>query len=773
MLLVFVLLSSAGGILTAGFAMPAVGAAAAITNASANFFDELPDDFNVLEPSQISTIKASDGTQIAQFYAENRIVVPLADISTNVQNAIIAVEDQRFYQHKGVDPTGIARAMVSNANGGSQGASTLTQQYVRNVLVEAAIQKDDPSAQSAATARSAGRKIREIKYALTLEQKYPDAKQRILEGYLNIAAFGPSTYGVEASAQHYFSHSAKDLSITEAALLAGLTNAPGAYDPIAYPDKAKDRMNWVLDKMLEEQFITQEEWQAGQDTKIEDMLHVTETVGGCGTAGSAAYFCEYVKSEIENSELFGATRDERSKRLLRGGLTITTTLDMSKQAAADAAVQEYVPTGDPSNVKAALSSVEPGTGRIVAMSQNTNYGLATEEDSSTTQISFSADASHGGLENTDGTSGFQPGSTFKAFVLAEWYQEGHSGYETMNTSPATFGPSSWRISCDPSKADTWTVGNANASEGGTHNVIQNTAMSINVGFARMTQQMDICDITRMAANLGVTTNSGQALTPTPSIALGSQEVTPLQMASAYATFAAHGVYCRPIAIDSITDADGKPTEVPSAGCTQAMDGTAADKTAQTLTHVLSDKTGTGKDVPLNGRQAAGKTGTTESMDNAWFTGFTPQLSTAVWLGHSEGYSSMDHQYVGGRYYQTMYGSDAPAPLWKMYMDAALAGQPAVGFNQVGLNVAPAGASSSDGSSSDGQSAGGAQNSSASGAPQSSAYDVVNASAQASELPRGQVSQGTGAPSQQGDGQDARGPAASNDWGPQNMSKNGS
>lgn len=771
MLLVFVLLSSAGGILTAGFAMPAVGAAAAITNASANFFDELPDDFNVLEPSQISTIKASDGTQIAQFYAENRIVVPLSEISPTVQNAIIAVEDQRFYQHKGVDPTGIIRAVVSNANGGSQGASTLTQQYVRNVLVEAAIQEDDPAAQSAATARSAGRKIREIKYALTLEQKH--SKQEILEGYLNIAAFGPSTYGVEASSQHYFSHPAKDLSITEAALLAGLTNAPGAYDPIAYPDKAKDRMNWVLDKMLEEQFITQEEWQAGQDTKIEDMLHVTETVGGCGTAGSAAYFCEYVKSEIENSELFGATRDERSKRLLRGGLTITTTLDMSKQAAADAAVQEYVPTGDPSNVKAALSSVEPGTGRIVAMSQNTNYGLATEEDSSTTQISFSADASHGGLENTDGTSGFQPGSTFKAFVLAEWYQEGHSGYETMNTSPATFGPSSWRISCDPSKADTWTVGNANASEGGTHNVIQNTAMSINVGFARMTQQMDICDITRMAANLGVTTNSGQALTPTPSIALGSQEVTPLQMASAYATFAAHGVYCRPIAIDSITDADGKPTEVPSAGCTQAMDGTAADKTAQTLTHVLSDKTGTGKDVPLNGRQAAGKTGTTESMDNAWFTGFTPQLSTAVWLGHSEGYSSMDHQYVGGRYYQTMYGSDAPAPLWKMYMDAALAGQPAVGFNQVGLNVAPAGASSSDGSSSDGQSAGGAQNSSASGAPQSSAYDVVNASAQASEPPRGQVSQGTGAPSQQGDGQDARGPAASNDWGPQNMSKNGS
>ena len=690
MLLVFVLLSSAGGILTAGFAMPAVGAAAAITNASANFFDELPDDFNVLEPSQISTIKASDGTQIAQFYAENRIVVPLAEISTNVQNAIIAVEDQRFYQHKGVDPTGIARAMVSNANGGSQGASTLTQQYVRNVLVEAAIQNDDPSAQSAATARSAGRKIREIKYALTLEQKYPDAKQRILEGYLNIAAFGPSTYGVEASARHYFSHSAKELSIPEAALLAGLTNAPGAYDPIAYPDKAKDRMNWVLDKMLEEQFIDQDQWQAGRDTKIEDMLHVTETVGGCGTAGSAAYFCEYVKSEIENSELFGATPKERSQRLLRGGLTITTTLDMNKQAAADAAVQEYVPTGDPSEVKAALSSVEPGTGRIVALSQNTNYGVDTEGDFSTTQISYNADGSHGGLENYDGTSGFQPGSTFKAFVLAEWYQEGHSGNDAFNTSPTTFGASDWTISCDPSKADKWSVGNANASEGGTHTVVQSTAMSINVGFARMTQQMDICNITDRAARLGVTTNSGSPLVPTPSIALGSQEVTPLQMASAYAAFAAHGLYCRPIAIDSILDADGNSLEVPSANCTQAMDSNAADKTAMTLTHVL-DKNGTGKDAVLNGRQAAGKTGTTESMDNAWFTGFTPQLATSVWLGHSEGYSSMDHQYIGGRYYTTMYGSDAPVPLWKMYMDKALEGQPALGFTQVGLGVTPSAA----------------------------------------------------------------------------------
>ena len=172
MLLVFLLLSGVGGILTAGFAMPFVGVATAITGASEDFFNELPDDFNALEPSQISIIKASDGTEIAKFYAENRIVVPLSAISQNIQNAIVAVEDQRFYQHKGVDPAGIIRAVVSNANGGSQGASTLTQQYVRNVLIEAGLQKDDSSAIAAATERSTARKLREIKYALNKKGYY-------------------------------------------------------------------------------------------------------------------------------------------------------------------------------------------------------------------------------------------------------------------------------------------------------------------------------------------------------------------------------------------------------------------------------------------------------------------------------------------------------------------------------------------------------------------------------------------------------------------------
>ncbi|WP_235931703.1 MULTISPECIES: transglycosylase domain-containing protein [Actinomyces] len=686
MLLALVMLSGFGGVLAAGFAMPLVGATSAVTNAGAQLFNELPTDFNALEPSEVSVILAADGTEIAQFYAENRIVVPLDQISVNMQNAIVAVEDRRFYQHKGVDPTGMVRALVSNASGGSQGASTLTQQYVRNVLVEAGVQSDDPAQIAAATERSTARKLREIKYALTLEQTY--TKQQILEGYLNIAAFGPSTYGVEASAQHYFSHSAAELTVAEAALLAGMTNAPGAYDPIAFPEAAKDRMDWVLLKMYEEEFITQEQYDEAVTTQIEDMLHVTNTVGGCAAAGSAAYFCEYVVGEIENSPLFGETEAERRQLLLRGGLTITTTLDPAKQAAADAAIQEYVPTGDPSNVKAALVSVQPGTGRILAIAQNTNYGDATEDNPTATQISLGVDALHGGLENEDGTSGFQPGSTFKTFVLAQWYQEGRSGYTPMNTTPTRFPAATWKISCAPENADDWNVGNANAFEGGTNNVIRSTQLSINVGYARMTAAMDICSITDLAAKMGVTTNAGEPLAPKPSIALGSQEVTPLQMANAYATFAAHGVYCKPIAIDAITDSDGNALSVPSAECTQVMEAEAADQTALTLTYVMRSP-GTGMTAALaGGRPSAGKTGTTELMDNAWFAGFTPSLSAAVWLGHSESYSPMNNQVIGGRWYSTMYGSDAPAPLWKMYMDGALAGTPHEHFPQVSLGVQP-------------------------------------------------------------------------------------
>ncbi|WP_315584028.1 transglycosylase domain-containing protein [Actinomyces viscosus] len=665
MLVVFLALSGVGGVLSAGFATPFVGVTAALTKASAELFEELPSDFNVQQPSQISTLLASDGSEIAQFYAENRIVVPLSEISVNMQNAIVAVEDQRFYQHQGVDPTGMVRALVSNNSGGSrQGASTLTQQYVRNTLIETGLKNDDHKIIKDATESTVARKLREMKFALSLEQKY--SKQQILEGYLNIAAFSPSTYGVEASSLHYFNKHAKDLTVAEAALLAGTTNAPSAYDPESQPELAKSRRDWVLSKMLEEKFITQEQYDEAVNSEIQ--LNVQEAPAGCGAAGSYAYFCTYVVNEILGSENFGPDVASRRQLLTRGGLKITTTLDLQRQNAADSVIEARTPIGDSDGANSTIVSIEPGTGKIRALAQNTTY-----EDS---QLVFAADAKHGGVELPDGNVGFQPGSTFKALILAEWLKTGHTAAQTVNASaPRTYPPNTFNIPCAPElAAGSWTVNNVAGTNAGVMTVRDATKQSINVGFTEMLRQLDVCDVTQFAASIGVTKADGSQLDPDPSLALGAKPVPPLSMANAYATFASGGKYCKPIAIDSILDASGTSMAIPSADCTQAMDQNVADQTAITL-QATSESGGTAKDAGI-GRAIAGKTGTTDEAENAWFVGFTPQLSTAVWIGDAkESNKSLAGRTIGGQYFARMYGSDLAVPMWRDYMSQALANDP--------------------------------------------------------------------------------------------------
>ena len=667
MLAIFLALSGVGGVLSAGFATPFVGVTAALTKASAELFEELPSDFDVQQPSQISTLYAADGQEITQFYAENRIVVPLSEISVNMQNAIVAVEDQRFYQHQGVDPTGMVRALVSNNAGGSrQGASTLTQQYVRNTLIETGLKNDDHKIIRDATESTVARKLREMKYALSLEQKY--SKQQILEGYLNIAAFSPSTYGVEASARHYFSKSAKDLTVAEAALMAGTTNAPTAYDPVSSPDLSKKRMDWVLTKMLEEGFITQEQHDEASATPIESMLNVSETPAGCGAAGSAAYFCTYVVNEILGSENFGANVAARRQVLQRGGLKITTTLDLNRQSAADGVIQANTPIGNSDGANSTIASIEPGTGKIRAIAQNTNY-----EDS---QLVFAADAKHGGVELPDGNVGFQPGSTFKALILTEWLKNGHTAGQTVNASgPRTYPPNTFNVPCDPDRAaGPWTVNNVAGTTAGVMTVRDATKQSMNVGFTEMLRQLDVCEVTRFAASVGITKADGTPLDPEPSLALGANPVPPLSMANVYATFASGGKYCKPIAIESVLDASGTSMAVPSADCTQALEAKVADQTATTL-QATSEPGGTAKDAAI-GRPIAGKTGTTDEAENAWFVGFTPQLSTAVWIGDAkESSRSLVGRTIGNRYFDKMYGSDLAVPMWRDYMSQALANDP--------------------------------------------------------------------------------------------------
>ena len=667
MLVVFLTLSGVGGVLSAGFATPFVGVTAALTKASAELFEELPSDFNVQQPSQISTLLAADGSEIAQFYAENRIVVPLSEISVNMQNAIVAVEDQRFYQHQGVDPTGMVRALVSNNSGGSrQGASTLTQQYVRNTLIETGLKNDDHKIIKDATESTVARKLREMKFALSLEQKY--SKQQILEGYLNIAAFSPSTYGVEASSLHYFNKHAKDLTVAEAALLAGTTNAPSAYDPKSQPELAKNRRDWVLAKMLEEKFITKQQYDEAVNSEIK--LNIQDSPAGCGAAGSYAYFCTYVVNEILGSENFGPNVAARRQLLTRGGLKITTTLNLERQSAADSVIQARTPIGGSDGANSTIVSIEPGTGRIQALAQNTNY-----EDS---QLVFAADAKHGGIELPGGNVGFQPGSTFKAIILAEWLKTGHTPYQMLNASaPKNYGPNTFTVSCDPERAaGPWPVNNVAGTNAGMMTVREATKQSINTGFTEMLRDLDVCEVTKLAASMGITKADGSQLDPDPSIALGSAPVPPLSMANAYATFASGGKYCKPVAIDSILDASGTSMAVPSADCTQAMDQNVADQTAITL-QATSEPNGTAKDAGI-GRAIAGKTGTTDEAENAWFVGFTPQLSTAVWIGDAkESNKSLAGRTIGGKYFERMYGSDLAVPMWRDYMSQALANEPAV------------------------------------------------------------------------------------------------
>lgn len=667
MLVVFLTLSCVGGVLSAGFAAPFVGATAALTKASAELFEELPSDFNVQQPSQISTLLAADGTEITKFYAENRIVVPLNSISVNMQNAIVAVEDQRFYQHQGVDPTGMVRALVSNNAGGSrQGASTLTQQYVRNTLIETGLKNDDHKIIRDATESTVARKLREMKFALSLEQKY--SKQQILEGYLNIAAFSPSTYGVEASSLHYFNKHAKDLTVAEAALLAGTTNAPSAYDPKSQPELAKNRRDWVLAKMLEEKFITKQQYDEAVNSEIK--LDIQDSPAGCGAAGSYAYFCTYVVNEILGSENFGPNVAARRQLLTRGGLKITTTLNLERQSAADSVIQARTPIGGSDGANSTIVSIEPGTGRIQALAQNTNY-----EDS---QLVFAADAKHGGIELPDGNVGFQPGSTFKAIILAEWLKTGHTPYQMLNASaPKNYGPNTFTVSCDPDRAaGPWPVNNVAGTNAGMMTVREATKQSINTGFTEMLRDLDVCEVTKLAASMGITKADGSQLDPDPSIALGSTPVPPLSMANAYATFASGGKYCKPIAIDQILDASGTSMAVPSADCTQAMDQGAADETAKTL-RATSEPGGTAKDAVF-GRPIAGKTGTTDEAENTWFVGFTPQLSTAVWIGDAtESGRSLVGRTIGGVYFPKIYGSDLAVPMWRDYMSQAVANDPAL------------------------------------------------------------------------------------------------
>ncbi|MFF1925468.1 transglycosylase domain-containing protein [Streptomyces sp. NPDC058221] len=669
----FLGVAALSGVVLAGIALPAAGALGLAAKGTVDGFDEIPANLKTPPLSQRTTILDNQGGQIATVYSRDRTVVPLKSISPYMQKAIIAIEDARFYEHGAVDLKGILRAMNRNVQSGgtAQGASTLTQQYVKNVFVEEA--GDDPAKVAEATQQTLGRKVQELKYAIQVEEEL--GKKKILENYLNITFFGQQAYGVEAASQRYFSKPAKDLKLEEAALLAGIVQSPSRYDPVNDTEEATKRRNTVLQRMADVGDISDAEAVKAKETPIK--LKVKRAQNGCITAVSGSgFFCDYVRQIVTGDPAFGKTAKERAKLWATGGLTIKTTLDPRSQAASNQAATSRVNKDD--KIADAVVQVKPGTGQITAMAQSRPYGL--DQSKHQTVLNLNVDHKMGGSY-----AGFQVGSTFKPITAAAALEKGISPAQSFTTDHQISLPGDSFHTCENKPADTlpWEVSNELEEEKGTFDMTSALGKSINTYFAKLEQKAGLCETLSMADKVGYIRGNNKPLQPVASTTLGGQESTPLAMASVYATFANRGKYCSPVAILSVTKPDGKPIDVPKSTCTQAMSAHTADTINQMLKGVVAD--GTGKKAGLDDRDNAGKTGTTDERKNAWFVGYTPNLSTAVWVG-SDGAKQipMSNITIGGQYYDDVCGGCLPGPIWKTAMTGSLSVSETPAFTAVNV-----------------------------------------------------------------------------------------
>lgn len=702
---VFLAVSLVSGALIAGLFLPAVGATGNITRASVDYFNSIPAEIKDAPLSEQSVMLANDGkTVLARFYEENRSIVPLSKISPAMQDAITSIEDSRFREHGGVDLQGLGRAALSNwLNEGDrvQGASTVTQQYVKNILVEAAVARGDKEGAKAAVDKNNARKLREIRMALQLEKRL--TKDQILEGYLNIANFGDATYGVEAAAQYYFSTKASKLTIPQAATLAGLVQEPGYYSPVRHQKRALERRNVVLKRMLDTGRIQAPQYQKAVTAKL-GLKPKVSSAGCIAARDNMAFFCSYVRRMIEidpRFEALGKTEAERKNAINRGGYTIVTTIDPKLQKAAFKAVTKRIPVGDKSGVASAAVTVEAGTGKVLAMAQNKIYS-PKESVLGRTEINYGVDSQYGG------SVGFQTGSTFKPFTLATWLRKGNSTGDMVDASK-TSRPYSDFKSCGQrlGSLQPYEFSNSEGSAKGSMTVLNATKLSVNTAYVDIESRLDLCDIVDTAEKIGVHTAapygndcSGKIKSTTrlptcnPSLTLGPREISPVTMASAYAAFAANGTYCPPNPLVSIKDRAGKSVSFKVPECKKdALD----EDVARGVTHTLKNVwRGTASRVPPIRWPSAGKTGTTDRSMDTWFVGYTAQRSTAVWVGDPTIRKTkrcpngcrkvLPRRTIGGQYYGNVYGATLAAPIWRDVMVVAQKGLPRVDWQRPPLSM---------------------------------------------------------------------------------------
>jgi len=419
-------------------------------------------------------------------------------------------------------------------------------------------------------------------------------------------------------------------------------------------------------------FITEEQYDKGLSKKLEDTLVITPTKLGCMSAGDvirgSGYFCDYVTKVIANDEAFGETREERLARLYRGGLTITTTLEPKEQRAADRSVKEGIPTKDPSGVASSIVVVQPKSGKITAMAQNRTYNNTDDTNKYETSVNFNADFAYGAA------SGFPPGSTFKPFTLLQWLKDGNSLNQVIDGRLKKLNKADFTICGSPGPFEEWEPGNAEGN-GGFMSVLDATKNSVNSAYLAMAEQVDLCDVMEGATELGVHKPGGTggegAFDALPANVIGSNSVAPLTMAAAFATFASGGIYCEPIAITKVTDADGEELPVPSADCHRAIEQRYANAMNYALSNVWN---GTASSVGAPPFASAGKTGTTSRNEHTWFVGYTPLRAAAVWVGYPNAMKPVQNLEINGQWINYTYGSTIAVPTWKRFMVATLEGK---------------------------------------------------------------------------------------------------
>ncbi|WP_158252717.1 transglycosylase domain-containing protein [Cryobacterium sp. N21] len=649
----FIGLSIVVGVLVAAALTPAVAVSGIAVTNTINVFETLPEYLSIGQLSQKSNIWASSNREdpvgsrvlMASFYQQNRVEVAFDQISEYAKNAAISGEDPRFNKHGGIDLQGTSRAaigLLAPGLGSGGGGSSITQQYVKNVLVQKCEELSDETeadvCYEAAITETVDRKLKEMRLAIGVEKNYD--KDEILRGYLNIAGYGGTVYGIESAANYYFNTTAANLTLPQAASLVATVNSPVKYQ-LDRPDSEtngvangyaanKERRDYILGEMLEYKNISQEEYDAAVASVIEPTITAPST--GCQTAGANAYFCDYVTKVLLNDETFGADAETRLAAFRQGGYDVYTSIDLELQDAAVKTLAENVPqTYAGWDVGAVVTSVEVGTGRVLTMAQNKEYSqdpLLASSGTKYTGMNYNTDQNYGG------SLGFQPGSTYKVFTLAQWLNEGHSLNERVdsrrkanwgNFQDSCLGRQNWDYDTPP-----FNPRNDANEAGANYSALQSTLGSINTGFIGMAKKLDLCGIRKTAEAFGIHRADGNALQQGASAVLGTNEIAPLSMAVAFAGIANSGETHSAVAIDKIIGSDGVELPIPASKVTQSVEPEVVARMIYAMQRVMTGGTATASNrstfpkVPM-----IGKTGTTDASKDTWMTGASTKVATVA------------------------------------------------------------------------------------------------------------------------------------------------